>query len=59
MERGCPIEDGQCLDKQLDRRLASVPDGEKKPAIQYPALTGQDCLFSSKSNFNQKPLDCC
>lgn len=42
MERGCPIEDGQCLDKQLDRRLASVPDGEKKPAIQYPALTGQD-----------------
>lgn len=59
MERGCPLEDGQCLDKQMGQRLASIPDGKKKPAIRYPALTGQDCLFSSKSNFNQMPLDCC
>lgn len=59
VERGCPLEDGQCLDKQVGRRLASIPDGERKPAIWCPALTAGGCLFSPENNFNQTPLDCC
>lgn len=57
MERG--LEDGQCLDKQMLRRLASIPDGERKPAVLCPALIGRGCLFSPENNFNQTPLDCC
>lgn len=38
MERGCPLKDGHGLDKQTGRRLAGIPRGGKKPAIQSPSI---------------------
>lgn len=52
-ERGCPLKDEQCLDKQTGRKLANSPGGK---ISQLPSLTlsstGQHPLSLLKINFN-------